>query len=319
MLKAGFIGAGNRSQGAHYPNVQRLEEDVEMLAVCELDEDRLDQVATKYEFPHTYTDHRKMLDEADPDIVYCVMNEKWILQPALDCLNAGKHMFIEKPPGKNSDETQQLLDAAVANDVYCMVGFQRRHTAITREAMRLVNDKGPVSTVVTTFNKQILGGDGKELTTTLWNDIVHIVDLTRFMAGGEPVEVTAYQDKFSGDSYNHYSALVRFDNHVTGIIMGNRASGGRVLRSELHGPGIGCYMKIPAELEILEDNQSRVLGGWEIEGVDKEDTASYEGALDMHRHFIDCIHNKKVPTSDLRDAIHSIRLVDQIEATDWRS
>ena len=37
MLKAGFIGAGGRSQGAHYPNVNRLEDDVEMLAACELD------------------------------------------------------------------------------------------------------------------------------------------------------------------------------------------------------------------------------------------------------------------------------------------
>ena len=81
MLKAGFIGAGGRSQGAHYPNVNRLEEDVEMLGACELDEEKLSQVAQKYEFPHTFTDHRKMLDTLDLDIVYCVMNEKWILQP----------------------------------------------------------------------------------------------------------------------------------------------------------------------------------------------------------------------------------------------
>ena len=34
MLKAGFIGAGGRSQGAHYPSVNRLEDDVEMLGAC---------------------------------------------------------------------------------------------------------------------------------------------------------------------------------------------------------------------------------------------------------------------------------------------
>ena len=99
MLKAGFIGAGGRSQGAHYPSVNRLEDDVEMLGACELDEEKLAQVSQKYEFPNTFTDHRKMRDTLDLDVVYCVMNEKWILQPALDCLNAGKHLFIEKPPG----------------------------------------------------------------------------------------------------------------------------------------------------------------------------------------------------------------------------
>ncbi len=315
MLKAGFIGAGGRSQGAHYPNVNRLEEQVEMLAVCELDEGRLNQVAQKYEFPHTFTDHRKMLDTVDLDVIYCVMNEKWVLQPAIDCLNAGKHIFIEKPPGATSDETQQILDAAIANNVYAMVGFQRRYTAVTREAMRRVAAKGPVSLVTTTFNKQILGGDGKEFTTTLWNDVCHVIDLLRYMAGGEPVEVTAYRDKFGGQSRNCYTALVRFDNNATGVVFGNRASGGRVLRAELHGVGIGCYMKLPEEIEIHEDNKRHVMGGWEVDGVEQNDVNRYEGVLTMHEHFLDCVRNKKVPISDLRDVIHTVHLVDQIEGT----
>ena len=33
----------------------------------------------------------------------------------------------------------------------------------------------------------------------------------------------------------------------------------------------------------------------------------------MHQHFIDCIRNGTVPSSDLRDVIHTIQLVDQIE------
>ena len=314
MLKAGFIGAGGRSQGAHYPNVNRLD-NVEMVAACELDEGRLKQVVEKYNFPHQFTDHRKMLGKIDLDVIYCVMNEKWILEPALDCLNAGKHIFIEKPPGANSDETQQILDAAIANDVYAMVGFQRRYAAVTREAMRRVAEKGAVSLVTTTFNKQILGGDGKEFTTTLWNDVCHVVDLLRYMAGGEPIEVTAYRDKFGSTSRNCYTALIRFDNNATGVVFGNRASGGRVLRSELHGVGIGCYMKVPEEIEILEDNQRHTMGGWEVDGVDKSDVDRYEGVLTMHEHFVDCILNKKVPISDLRDVINSIHLVDQIEGT----
>jgi hypothetical protein len=72
-------------------------------------------------------------------------------------------------------------------------------------------------------------------------------------------------------------------------------------------------MKIPGEIEIHEDNESRVLGGWEVDGVDRDDVPRYEGTLTMHEHFVDCILNNKTPISDLRDAIHSIHLVDQIE------
>lgn len=312
MLKAGFIGAGPRAMSAHYPSVYRLDE-VERVAVCELDQSKLEAAAAKYSIPGIFTDHGEMLDSVDIDIVYCVMNEKWLLQPALDCLKAGKHLFIEKPPGADSEETRQLLAAAEANDVYVMVGLQRRFAAVTREAVRRVADKGPVSLATTTFNKQQLGGDGKEFSTTLWNDVVHIVDLLRYMAGGEASEVTAYRDCFGGESRNHYTALIRFDNGSTGVVFGNRASGGRVLRSELHGVGIGCYMKIPEEIEILEDNKRRVLRGWEVDGVDEKDVPRYEGTLTMHEHFVDCVINGKTPLTDLRDVIHSIDLVDRIE------
>ncbi|MEZ4710074.1 MAG: Gfo/Idh/MocA family oxidoreductase [Caldilineaceae bacterium] len=91
-LRAGFIGAGRRSQSAHYPNVQRLA-DVEMTAVCELDEERLDQVVEKYGFSNVYANHREMLDNVELDIVYCVMHERWLLQPVLDCLNARQAHF----------------------------------------------------------------------------------------------------------------------------------------------------------------------------------------------------------------------------------
>ncbi|MDA0836904.1 MAG: Gfo/Idh/MocA family oxidoreductase [Planctomycetota bacterium] len=314
MLRAGFIGAGPRSQGAHYPNVSRVQ-NVEIVAVCEMDEQRLGQVAGKYGIQRTFTDHRKMLDTMDLDVIYCVMNEKWLLQPALDCLNAGKHIFIEKPPGANSDETRQLLDAAVANDVYAMVGLQRRFTAVNREAKRRVDATGQVTLAKGMFNKRILGGNGKEFTTTLWNDVIHIVDMVRYLAGGEATEVTAYRDKFGSESRNCYTALIRFDNKATGIIEGNRASGGRVLRGELHGVGVGCYMKIPEEIEILEDNKRTLLGGWDIEGVDKEDVPAYEGVLTMHQHFVGSIEKREVPLTDLRDVIHTVELVDQIEGS----
>ena len=311
MLRAGFIGAGGRSQSAHYPAVDRLA-DVEMTAVCELDETRMAQVTDRYDFPHVYTNHRAMLAEVELDVVYCVMHEKWLLQPALDCLRAGKHIFIEKPPGANSGETRQLLDAAVENDVYAMVGYQRRYTSVVREAMRRVRGRGQVSHAVTTFNKKLLF-DKPQYSTTLWDDVTHVVDLLRYMVGSEPVEVARYRDKIGSVAWNHYTALVRFDSDATGVVFGNRASGGRVLSAELHGVGIGCYMKLPEEIDIRADDQQTVLQGWEINGDDAEDAPRYEGTLAMHEHFVDSVRNQTIPVSDLRDVIHTIRLVDWIE------
>ena len=326
MLNVGFIGAGGRGQGAHYPSVHRLE-GVNVQAVCELDEGKLKQVAEKYNIPRTFTDHREMLETVDLDAVYCIMHENWLLQPALDCLNAGKHVMTEKPPGKNSGETQQLLEAAIANDVYCMTAFQRRFAAVTQEAVRLAAERSDPTVVVGTFNKcmvdypksSIEGGEGQ---TTLWDDVCHVVDLVRFMAGlSDVVEVAAYQDAHSSErTPNHrggrncYTGIIRFANDCVGTVFGNRSSGGRVLRSELHAVGLGCYMQIPGQIEICEDSQSmRTLQGHEITGTDASDQSVYEGILSVHQHFIDCINSGEVPSSDLRDVIKTVKLVDQLE------
>jgi virulence factor len=310
MLKVGFIGAGSRARGAHYPNVSRLE-GVSIEAVAEWDEARMQTVVEKYNIPRTFSDHRKMLEEVELDVVYVIMGETFVTKPALDCLNAGKHVFIEKPAGANSDETQQLLDAAVANNRFCLVGYQRRYAAVTQEATRLVNERGPATLAMGEFHK-LLHDPGA--TSTLWNDVCHVVDLVRYMAGSEVVEVHAYQDKHQSSWTNCYNGLIRFANNAVGIVTGNRSSGGRYLRAELHGIGVGCYLRLPEQIEIYEDGKGpRVLSGAEVAQADPNDAPRYEGVLTMHEHFIECIQNGITPCSDVRDVIHTSRLMDQLE------
>ena len=310
MLRAGFIGAGGRAAGAHYPCVERLE-NVSLEAVAELDEARGRRVADRYQIPKMYQSHEEMLAEIDPDIVYCVMNEIYTLKPAVDCMNAGKHVFIEKPPGANAEEAERLLEAAEANGVFCAVGLQRRFASVTREAMRLVQERGQPTLITASFNK-LLGHPGN--TSTMWNDVIHIVDLVRYMAQSEPAEVTAYQDRFNADWDNCYTGMVRFENGATGIVMGNRSSGGRVLKAELHGIGVGCYMRLPEGADFLIDNQAPVWrSGAEIAGCDEGDEPRYEGVLAMHEHFAESVLGGETPNNDIRDVVHTAHLTEALE------
>ena len=313
MLKAAFIGAGPRGRGAHYPSVTRLE-GISIEAVAELDEERMQTVVEKFNIPRSFNDYKEMLETVDPDIVYCIMHERWGVPPIVtDCMNAGKHVFIEKPPGKDAAETQQILDAAIANDVYCMVGYQRRHSAITKEAMRLVKKHGQATFAMGEFHKP--GNPDEDSMEAMWNDVCHVTDLVRYMVGSEVVEVTAYQDGQESGVKNVFNGLIRFANNAVGLVSANRCAGGRVLRSELHGRGIGCYMMdMPKQIEICEDgskNRRKVMG-WELTGTDSDDTPTYEGVLAMHQDFLDCVRNGRTPTSDIRDVIHTSHLVEQI-------
>ena len=204
-------------------------------AVCELDPVLMAEVAEEFSIPRTYSDHREMLAEESKlglDIVYCIMNERYVLQPALDCIAAGVAVMLEKPPGANIDETHQILSAAEKAGVSVAVGLQRRFTNVVQESMRRVHSRGAPTVISGTFNKMLLGGTGIDaagaygapknesstlspltedrrvpsITTTLWNDGIHIVDTVRYMAGSEVVSIDNGVERVAGDSTNVYTA-----------------------------------------------------------------------------------------------------------------
>ena len=100
MLKAVFIGAGGRATSAHYPALMRAGDKVELLAVCDLDEARLEAVADRFDVDRRYTDFREMLAEVDCDVVYAVMQPRHVADIAVEALESGRHLFIESRPAR---------------------------------------------------------------------------------------------------------------------------------------------------------------------------------------------------------------------------
>jgi virulence factor len=162
----------------------------------------------------------------------------------------------------------------------------------------------------------------RPLTSTLVDDVIHVVDLCRYLCGGrvdETPEVHVLQAQFGGSEWpNCYNAVVRFASGAQAVISANRSSGGRVMRVELHGNGIGCYIDpLPDQLRILADNggTDTTLTGAALAGSD--DQFEYEGIQAAHRHFVECIRENRQPLTDVRDVLGTMRLVEQLESPFW--
>ena len=312
MFNLAFVGAGRRAQSAHYPTVNRVENST-IEAVAELDEIRMGEVVDEYDIPRTFGDYREMIEVVDPDVVYIVMGQEVMTSIAVECMNAGKHVFIEKPAGASPEESNQLLESAKSNDVICAVGYQRRFASVTTEAMKLVKEKGGATLAVGEFHKNLLGTP-EPIRSTMWDDICHIVDLVRFMVGSEVKELNGFRDMNGSNWINDYSALIKFESGATGALLANRSSGGRTLRAELHGIGIGCYMQIPEQIEIFQDNSNPViLTGGSINKSDAGRVHNYDGTMEMHNHLISSIQKGQIPINDIRDVVHTSNLVASIE------
>jgi predicted dehydrogenase len=313
VVKVGFIGAGRRALTAHYPSIKRLS-GAEIAAICDLDAGRLNAAGDRFGVERRYTDYRWMLAEAELDVVYVIMPPNNLTPIVIDCLDSGRHVVMEKPPGNSPGEFASMIEAAERNGRWAMVTFQRRFAAIAQEAKRLVLERGPITMCLGEFHKNLLTFPGPQYgVSTLLDDVIHAVDFVTYMCGGEAQEVYALQDRFFADWKNCYNGLVRYSTGAVGVISGNRAAGARYLRHEVHGRGISVYLRLPEQAEVWMDNEDKpiILRGAEIVGSD--DKLTYDGTLAMNQHLVECIASGAEPLTSLQNVANTMRLLDAME------
>src|SRR5262245_52351235 len=90
-----IIGCGVRTMSFHGPETKRSPR-YDLLAVCDVDKERRDYASQKLEVP-AVADYRELLERRDLRSVIVVTTAQWHAQIALDALDAGKHVIVEKP------------------------------------------------------------------------------------------------------------------------------------------------------------------------------------------------------------------------------
>jgi predicted dehydrogenase len=119
-IKLALLGCGDVAQRDYLPEFHRLAERAEIVAAAARTPERLNQLADQYNIPHRYTDYRQMLAdiaEEGPRFADAVINLTPIqlhTETTLAALEAGKHVYTEKPVASTLAEAEQIRDAAQA-------------------------------------------------------------------------------------------------------------------------------------------------------------------------------------------------------------
>ncbi|MDO4739393.1 MAG: Gfo/Idh/MocA family oxidoreductase [Eubacteriales bacterium] len=126
-VRIGIIGCGGIAFGKHMPSLKKIEE-VEMVAFCDLIEERAVKAAQEYgvEGAQIFTDYKELL-KLDLDVVHVLTPNKQHSFITVDALEAGKHVMCEKPMAINTAEAQKMLDAAKRTGKKLTIGYQGRH------------------------------------------------------------------------------------------------------------------------------------------------------------------------------------------------
>lgn len=122
-----------------------------IVAICDIDEQRLAVAAQRFPQAKTYTDWRKMLEQQDIDAVTVSTPDHMHAAISLAAISLGKHAFTQKPLTHTVWEARRLTEAAAQQNVVTQMGIQHHATSRLKTAVQLIRDGaiGPVSEVHT--------------------------------------------------------------------------------------------------------------------------------------------------------------------------
>lgn len=140
-VRVGVIGCGSHAFRNVYPALQFTP--LDLIATCDLDGERAGAYARRFGALRWYTDYEALLADDEVDAVLAVLDYDERRRPkypevACDCLAAGKHVWIEKPPAATCAEIDAMESAATAAQRVALVGFKKMFAPANAKARALL-------------------------------------------------------------------------------------------------------------------------------------------------------------------------------------
>ena len=163
-LVVAMIGPGG--MGMNHLRVLSGYQDVQIAYVCDADQNRANQAASTVEKssgkrPQAVADMRRVFADKSVDAVFIATPDHWHAPASILALDAGKHVYVEKPIAHNIREGRLLVEAARRNQRVVQVGTQSRSAAHVQRAMELLHN-GAIGDVLVAkaWNSQLRGNIG---------------------------------------------------------------------------------------------------------------------------------------------------------------
>jgi len=150
-INIAHVGLGTQGFGAHTRLIKQAEKDnnTSQVAICDLYGRRLRSTGDFLSLGEAnwYLNYKKMLERKDVDAVVVATSDNWHADIVIDSLNAGKHVYCEKPMCKTIDETFKIYDTVKKTGRKLQVGSQGCSDLKWHRAGQLVKE-GKIGKVV---------------------------------------------------------------------------------------------------------------------------------------------------------------------------
>ena len=216
MLRAGVIGVG--SIGRHHVRIYKQLDEVELVAIADIDEARRSALARRYRVA-AYADYEEMLTGEKLDVVSISVPTELHRDVALAAIARGVHVLVEKPIAASVQQADEMIQAAAARGLTLTVGHvERFNPAVVELKRRLAaGELGHVFQVharrlspFPTYIRDV--GVVMDLAT-------HELDIMRYLLGSEAERIFAETERNLHKRYEDMlSGIIRFENGIVGVL-----------------------------------------------------------------------------------------------------
>lgn len=320
-IKIGQVGLG-RLGFDHAINTAQLVPGAELVAVCDIDEIKLKRAKDELDVEYLYTDFDEMLKNPEIEAVTIISPTAKHGEMIVKAMNAGKHVFTEKPLDSSLEQCKAAEKAVEAHpELKFMIGFMRRYDHSYQLAKKKVDD-GDIGRIILIrsysqdpiWNIEGAIKFGPESGGQFLDMCVHDIDLIRWFTKGAKAnklwgiggcfEFQEYKNWNDGDNV---SALVQFEDDTMGFMFAGRAAAhGTNVETEIIGTRgtlrVGS-VGTDSMLEVLSEH-----------GVCRECYTDFQirwkdAYITEMREFVDCILNDRQPGTTVYDGTAALEIV----------
>lgn len=298
-MRIAVIGLGDIAQKAYLP-VVTARDDIE-LVFCTRKRETLNAISTKYRIRNAVGSLDELLSpQLKPAAAFVHTATESHVDVVSRLLNAGVHVYVDKPLAYRLEEAEKLTMLARKSGVMLMTGFNRRFAPM----VAALRDMPARQAVIMQKNRLSLPG---ELRRFVFDDFIHVADTLRFLAplGARGMSVSPV---WKDGLLTQLALQLQGPNGVAFGLM-NRDSGATEERLEVMSPG---------EKRVIENLSSTVRyrnGEEKREGFgDWEPVLFRRGFVQIVDHFLACVANDAAPSISPEDALETHTLCERIIA-----
>ena len=297
----------------------------ELVAVCDLDEKRLQHQQSLYPNLITSTDYNALLTNDQIDAVVLVTPAATHYKQAKAALEAGKHVLAEKPLTLNSDEAYELTELAKKLGLVLMVGHTFEYNPAVQKIKELLEAK-ELGDVFYVYANRVNLGRYRDDINAFWNIAPHDISILLYLLGEMPTRVVA-----TGASYikkgneDVVFATLFFPDNITAYVQASWLDPSKVRKMTVVGSkkmviydDVGSEGKIkiydkgifvPEEEELYGEYQYKLHSG----DISIPKIAMSEPLKNECSHFIECIEKGETPRSDGVSGWQVVRVLEAVE------